>query len=60
MGCGISAWDLGFETLDDIFMIGVWDLLLGIWDLGTVILGFGTWGLGFRVWGLEFGVKDLG
>ena len=29
-------WDfsLGFETLDDIFMIGVWDLLFGIWDLG--------------------------
>ena len=34
LGCGILVWDLGFETLDDIFMIGVWVLLLGIWDLG--------------------------
>ena len=34
LGCGISTWDLGFGTLDDIFIVWVWNLILGIWNLG--------------------------
>ena len=34
LGCGILTGDLGFGTLDDIFMNLVWDLLHGIFDLG--------------------------
>ena len=52
---GDGIWNLRFGNLDDLFMIGVWDLLFGIWDVRWVIFY-----LGFRTWGLVFGVRILG